>query len=100
MKFSNLVIGNSSSGIIEAPQLGIKCINIGNRQNGRVSSRHVTNCKCNSYNIYNTIKKLLKTNKAIKDNTYPGIKTSKKIRKIIEKINFSTLKKPPFIDLA
>ena len=36
MKISSLVIGNSSSGVLETPSLGIPTINIGNRQKGRL----------------------------------------------------------------
>ena len=41
MKYSDLVIGNSSSGIIEAPSLGVPTINIGPRQEGRVKAKSV-----------------------------------------------------------
>ena len=36
LKFSNLIIGNSSSGILEAPSFKIYTINIGSRQIGRI----------------------------------------------------------------
>ena len=38
LKNSNFIIGNSSSGIMEAPIYGIPCINLGNRQNKRETS--------------------------------------------------------------
>ena len=41
LKSSNGIIGNSSSGIIEAPTLGIYTINIGKRQDGRVKSKSI-----------------------------------------------------------
>ena len=43
-KYAECVIGNSSSGIIEVPSLGIPVVNIGNRQMGRVHSEGVLNC--------------------------------------------------------
>jgi UDP-hydrolysing UDP-N-acetyl-D-glucosamine 2-epimerase len=43
MKLSNVVIGNSSSGIIEAPFLGVPTLNIGNRQKGRLHDVSVIN---------------------------------------------------------
>jgi UDP-hydrolysing UDP-N-acetyl-D-glucosamine 2-epimerase len=43
-KYAECVIGNSSSGIIEVPSLGVPVINIGNRQMGRVHSEGVLNC--------------------------------------------------------
>lgn len=38
------VVGNSSSGIIEAPSLGTPTVNIGNRQAGRVRAASVIDC--------------------------------------------------------
>ena len=35
LKYSNLVIGNSSSGLIEAPIIGTKVINVGDRQKNK-----------------------------------------------------------------
>ena len=37
LKFSQFIIGNSSSGIIEAPYSNTFCINVGSRQNKRIS---------------------------------------------------------------
>ena len=44
MKHSAGVIGNSSSGIIEAPALGVPTINIGDRQKGRLRAPSVLDC--------------------------------------------------------
>lgn len=44
MKICEVVIGNSSSGIIEAPTVTKNIINIGNRQNGRLKSNRIINC--------------------------------------------------------
>jgi GDP/UDP-N,N'-diacetylbacillosamine 2-epimerase (hydrolysing) len=41
MQYVDAVVGNSSSGIIEAPSFGIGTINIGNRQKGRVRAASV-----------------------------------------------------------
>ena len=46
LKNSICLIGNSSSGIIEAPSLGIYTINIGDRQKGRVRGNSVIDVKC------------------------------------------------------
>jgi GDP/UDP-N,N'-diacetylbacillosamine 2-epimerase (hydrolysing) len=40
-----MVIGNSSSGIIEAPCFGIPTVNIGNRQKGRLRAESVIDCE-------------------------------------------------------
>ncbi len=44
MKYCRMVIGNSSSGLIEVPSFGIPTINIGDRQRGRVQAESVVNC--------------------------------------------------------
>jgi UDP-N-acetylglucosamine 2-epimerase len=41
LKQVDVVVGNSSSGIIEAPSLGVPTINVGNRQNGRIRANSV-----------------------------------------------------------
>ena len=45
VKHSAFVLGNSSSGIIEAPALGTPSINIGDRQKGRIMPETVINCE-------------------------------------------------------
>ncbi|MGF7400330.1 UDP-N-acetylglucosamine 2-epimerase [Thermoanaerobacterium thermosaccharolyticum] len=45
VKYSSMVIGNSSSGLIEAPSFGIPTINIGDRQKGRLQATSVINCE-------------------------------------------------------
>ncbi|WP_010097579.1 UDP-N-acetylglucosamine 2-epimerase [Ornithinibacillus scapharcae] len=45
LKYSVMVIGNSSSGLIEAPSFGIPTINIGDRQKGRLKASSIIDCK-------------------------------------------------------
>lgn len=44
VKYSKFVLGNSSSGIIEAPALGTPTVNIGNRQKGRLMADTIISC--------------------------------------------------------
>lgn len=44
MKYSEFVLGNSSSGIIETPAFKVPTVNIGNRQRGRLQSESIINC--------------------------------------------------------
>ncbi len=44
LRFSKAVIGNSSSGIVEAPSFGIPTVNIGDRQKGRLKASSVIDC--------------------------------------------------------
>ena len=54
LKF-DLVIGNSSSGIIEAPMMKIPVINVGNRQKGREEFGKVKNVDCDREKIFKTM---------------------------------------------
>lgn len=57
LKESEFVIGNSSSGIIEAPSLNIPTINIGNRQKGRLQASSIINCEAKKEEIIKCIQK-------------------------------------------
>lgn len=45
MKYCSMVIGNSSSGLVEAPSFRIPTVNIGDRQKGRIQADSVINCE-------------------------------------------------------
>ena len=60
--FSDLIIGNSSSGILEAGYFNTKTINVGNRQKNRYS-KNVENVNFNSNKILKKIKHLLSSKK-------------------------------------
>lgn len=45
MKYCSMVIGNSSSGILEAPAMGVPTVNIGDRQRGRIQTDSIINCR-------------------------------------------------------
>lgn len=59
MKLASVIIGNSSSGIIEAPSLKIPTVNIGRRQEGRLRADSVIDCIISENAIYCAIKKAL-----------------------------------------
>lgn len=57
LQFVDSVVGNSSSGIIEAPSFKIGTVNIGKRQEGRVKSESVIDCDFDTDHIYKAIHK-------------------------------------------
>ncbi len=59
VKYARLVIGNSSSGVIEAPSMGTPTINIGDRQKGRVMAESVICCDPDKSCIADAMKKAL-----------------------------------------
>jgi UDP-N-acetylglucosamine 2-epimerase (non-hydrolysing)/GDP/UDP-N,N'-diacetylbacillosamine 2-epimerase (hydrolysing) len=61
MRISQVVIGNSSSGLIEAPALKVPTVNIGARQRGRLKARSVIDVDENTGGITLAIEKALST---------------------------------------
>lgn len=59
MKIADVVIGNSSSGIIEAPALHVPTVNIGTRQDGRLRADSIIDCKFGHDEIRTAIEKAL-----------------------------------------
>ena len=53
---SDLIIGNSSSGILESGFMKVPAINIGNRQKGRIQTANVLNAQYNTKKLVNLIK--------------------------------------------
>ena len=92
LKHFDLMLGNSSSGIIEAPYFNIPVINVGNRQLGRDCSVNIVNCEYNKQKlikkIYHTqsikFKNIIKKNKPV----YYQKNTVDKIYKKISRLNF------------
>lgn len=62
VKISDAIIGNSSSGILEAPSLKTPTINIGDRQKGRTQAESVINCKCTKQDILHAVEKSKESN--------------------------------------
>jgi len=92
------VVGNSSSGLIEAPSLKIGTINIGDRQLGRERASSIIDCKPDSKSIEAAIEKLFsfKFKKLLKNvyNPYGNGDVSKKIVEVLErKSTFKNTKK-------
>lgn len=83
MKYSSMVIGNSSSGIIETPSFKVPTVNIGNRQKGRIKARSVIDCEVKKDKIILAINKALDLEflQSIKDikNPYGDGESSEKI---------------------
>ena len=91
LKHCNIVIGNSSSGIIEAPYFYTTSVNIGDRQTGRVFAKSVINAKKDQLSIAKAINKAIKLNlkkdMSIYTNPYGKLSSSKKILDILKKID-------------
>lgn len=107
LKNSDVMIGNSSSGLIEAPSFNLSTVNIGDRQKNRIRARNVIDVDCNQKHILEGIKKAisLEFKNSIKDmeNPYDKFrdgKTSLRIKEKIKNTKFdSNILKKSFFDL-
>ena len=92
MRYSSLIIGNSSSGLLEAPTYNIPAVNIGRRQDGRVSGLNVIHTDFCETKIKTAIEKALSNDFKImleKDgfNPYGDGNSSENILKIVKEIH-------------
>lgn len=91
MQFVDMVVGNSSSGIYEAPSFKIPTINIGNRQKGRVQADSIINCKPVKEDILKSIKYAYLNDFSSVDNPYEKDNTVNNILRIIKKYSLKDL---------
>ena len=88
LKYAKLVIGNSSSGIVEVPSFKIPTVNIGDRQKGRIQAKSIINCEPEKEDIISAIKKALSVEFLLDiktcENPYQGENSSYKIVKYIK----------------
>ena len=103
LKHVDAVVGNSSSGLLEAPSFKIGTVNIGDRQKGRIKANSVIDCLANKRDIKKAIDKIYSKEfqillKNVK-NPYSGGKTSKKIVNILKKISLPLPVKKEFYDV-
>lgn len=103
LKYCSAAIGNSSSGIIEAPSMRVPTVNIGDRQRGRVQARSILNCPPESDSIRESIARAISPLfvDAIKDveNPYEKPGTSRAIVETISRAELSAIIKKTFYDM-
>lgn len=87
LKYAKFIIGNSSSGIIEAPSFSIPTINIGERQKGRIQPLSIINCAPEKQSILEAMmtseSEVFQASLLALSNPYGNGETSKKIANII-----------------
>lgn len=103
MKYVDAVVGNSSSGLAEAPSMGIATINIGNRQKGRLSASSVINCEPTQQSISKALGTVFdssfRSTLISTKNPYGSGGASEKIAKIIKNHDLKNLLKKSFFNL-
>jgi len=103
MRHAAAVVGNSSSGIIEAPAMGVPTVNIGERQRGRIRARSVIDCGSTEKEIARALKEALSPAfRRIAQNVespYGDGKSSARIAKILRSVDLEGILLKTFYDL-
>jgi UDP-N-acetylglucosamine 2-epimerase (non-hydrolysing) len=96
IKHAAVVVGNSSSGIIEVPSLDVPTVNIGMRQKGRLAARSVINCEPTTPSIKAALDVALsrsyQSDGAEVVNPYGQGNTSKQIISMLKQLQFTSVK--------
>jgi GDP/UDP-N,N'-diacetylbacillosamine 2-epimerase (hydrolysing) len=103
MQHVDAVIGNSSSGLIEAPSFRIGTVNIGDRQRGRLKPMSVIDCPPKRTAIIGAIKQLYAPEfqemlRSVR-NPYGDGGASEKVVAILAKVSLENILKKRFFDL-
>lgn len=103
LQFVDAVVGNSSSGLLEAPSFKIGTINIGDRQKGRMKASSVIDCKPTKKSIQKALGELysLSFQEQLKtvENPYGKGDASKDILNVIASVDLNNIVKKTFYDL-
>jgi len=103
LKFVDVMVGNSSSGIIEMPSFKNATINIGDRQKGRIKAESIIDCYPQKKDIVDAIDKVFsgefKEKLKIVKNPYYKKGTAARIKNILKKIDLASILKKEFFDL-
>ncbi|WP_149719550.1 UDP-N-acetylglucosamine 2-epimerase [Campylobacter concisus] len=104
IKFVDIVLGNSSSGLLEVPSFKKATINIGDRQKGRAKASSVIDVRPVKKEILAAIKKVYSKEfeQVLKNtiNPYDGGNSSKKMVKILKEIEIDDILKKKFYDIG
>ena len=102
MQYMDAVVGNSSSGIIEAPSFKIGTLNIGDRQEGRIKADSLIDCLPERESVKSAIKKLYSKafQQRLRDvtNPYGDGRSAVRIKKILKKRDIRDILKKSFYD--
>lgn len=103
MKMVDGVVGNSSSGLAEAPSLAVGTVNIGDRQLGRLQAASIINCSPSRESIMQAIRRLydpdFQASLPLTANPYGNGGASEKIAKVLQECALDGILKKHFYDL-
>ena len=87
------MIGNSSSALREGSFIGVPAVNIGSRQNKRLTGKNIINCKNDEKKILSSIIKQIKKGKYKKEVLYGNGSAAKRIIGVLKKIKKMSIQK-------
>lgn len=100
LRRASAVVGNSSSGLYEAPSLGTPTVDIGDRQRGRLKAESVISCAPERGAIAAAIAEALRRGKRAVANPYGAGDSARRIVEILASIDdFQALTRKRFVDL-
>ncbi|MFC3799866.1 UDP-N-acetylglucosamine 2-epimerase [Cohnella sp. GCM10012308] len=100
MAISSAVVGNSSSGLYEAPSFGVPTVNIGDRQRGRLAAASVISCLPEADAIERAIQEALARDCSDTINPYGDGNAAPRICRVIgDTVDYRTLLKKTFRDM-
>lgn len=103
MKHCKLVIGNSSSGIVEAPALKTAAVNIGDRQKGRLKAASIIDCRENQQDITTAIDRALspefQKQLAGVQSLYGDCNASRRIKEELKHVSLEGILRKKFYDV-
>ncbi|MEL0613781.1 UDP-N-acetylglucosamine 2-epimerase [Marinomonas arenicola] len=101
VKYADVVVGNSSSGIIEVPAFDVPTVNVGLRQKGRLSAKSVLHADVTKGSIKAAMEIAIKRSYKVEaekiDNPYGQGDSSKQVIKMIKGLEFEPCKQ--FFDI-
>jgi UDP-N-acetylglucosamine 2-epimerase len=101
LRLADAIVGNSSSGLYEAPTCGTPTVDIGERQQGRLKAGSVISCRAERRAIGESIGLALRRGKGVVANPYGAGDSAKRIVEALVAIpDFVALTKKRFFDLA
>lgn len=104
LKYVDVVMGNSSSGIVEAPSFKVATVNIGDRQKGRVQASNTVNAEVDTNAIKEALQHVLSTE--FQDsldhvvNPYGQGNSSQRLVSVLKTADLSKLKSKKFYDIS
>lgn len=103
MQHCDAIVGNSSSGIVEAPAIKKPTVNIGNRQKGRLMAESIINCREDADEIAQAIALALsdefKSKLAKTESLYGNCDASAQIKRYLKEVSLGNSSAKHFYDL-